>query len=440
MLDRYCEPCEYRISRALKDKSRHLITNYAYYFIDRMYAAQPMQKRTICVFDEAHLLNDLFVEHNSIYFSEKRLLGFAEEIGEHLSLGHSDVFKTLKHIREHLVLGKIDDTNYRTYLNALYDVYKTVSNVAKSKAESDSRNHNKYMKLMKISKKYYSLGCKIDDLNIFEYPHVFDYKKKDIKRGQNEHEASVKPIFVSDMFGVLDNAEHNILMSATISASYVKRTMTLPESTAHIRLPPQFPPENKQAIFFKPLGLNYNSMKDPETIKKLCTSVYQIVNHHTKLGERGIVLSPSFTIVQSVAETLRNMNISKLRIFEQQRGQKLAELLDEFKKHTGDPAVILTPSGFEGIDLAEDVCRYIILVKTPFGSLSDRRMVHILNHYSDIYSLTALMKLVQGAGRAVRSKEDWATTYILDTAAQRLMTSPANEWKDEFQFKFSSIL
>lgn len=438
MLDKYCEPCEYRVSRALKDKSRHLITNYAYYFIDRMYATHPMEKRTVCVFDEAHLLNDLFVEHNAIYFSEKRLLSFAEEITENLKLGHSDVFKTLKQIREHMVAGKITDDNYRTYLDALHGVYKEVSDHAKAEADRNSRQHGKYMKLMKMSKKYFNLGCKIDDLNIFGYPHIFEFKKKDIKRGQNENEISVKPIFIGEMFEALDNAEHNLLMSATISESYAKRTMTLPENTKHIRLPPQFPPANKKVMFYKPQGLNYSSMKDPETIKKLCASVYQIVDYHTGLGERGIILCPSFVVVQSVAGTLRGVGV-KTKIFEQQRGQKLAELLEEFKAYSGGPAIILTPSGFEGIDLPGDLSRFQIIVKAPFGSLGDKRMEHILNVYPDIYSLITLMKVTQGAGRSVRSHDDHAVTYMLDTAIQRLWTKN-NEWADEFSTSFSSKL
>lgn len=180
-------------------------------------------------------------------------------------------------------------------------------------------------------------------------------------------------------------------------------------------------------------------MKDPETIKKLCASVYQIVDYHTKMGERGIILAPSFNIVQSTAETLRGMGIPQLRIFEQQRGQKLAELLEEFKTYKSGPAVIITPSGFEGIDLPGDLSRYQVIVKTPFGSLGDKRMEHILNVFPDIYSLTALMKITQGAGRSVRSHSDWAVTYILDTAAQRLWTKN-NEWAPEFSTSFTSTL
>ena len=439
IIQTYCNECDFRRIRSLKNASRHLIVNTAWFFVDRMYATNPMEKRSVCVFDEAHLINDLFVEHNAIYFSEKRLLSFAEEVSEALKTSNTDIFKNLKLIREHLVTGKITDQTYMKYLSLLHGTYTEISDLAAKEADRNIRDHKKYLVLSRLSKKYFNLGCKIDDLEIFDYPHVFEHRAKDTKKGQNEHEVTIKPIFVGDMFDALDNADHNLLMSATISDVWAKRTITLPGTTKFIKLPPQFPPENKKVIFFKTQNLNYTSMKEPETIKKLCASVYQIVDHHTKKGERGIILAPSFVIVQSVAETLRRMG-GNFKLFEQERGQKLADRLEDFKNYSGGPAVLLTPSGFEGIDLPGDFSRFQILCKAPFGSLGDKRIAHILNVYPDIYSLTALMKVTQGAGRSVRSADDWATTYCLDAGIQRLWAAKNNAWADEFQTSFSSQL
>jgi ATP-dependent DNA helicase DinG len=439
VISRYCDVCEFKFSRTMKVKARHLITNYSYYFIDRMYADSKMAKRSVCVFDEAHLLNDLFVEHNAIYFSEKRLASYVEEVSESLRLGNTEVFRQLKLLKDHLVAGKIDDDNYKTYLRNLLNIYITISDAAGSEAQRHVHSRGQYLKLTKLAKKYKNLSCKIDDLFIFEFPHVFEYKAKDAKKGQNEHEVNVKPIFIGEMFEALDNADHNLLMSATISEQYARRTMTLPGTTKHIRLPPQFPPKNKKVIFFKPQALNYNTMKDPETIKKLCATTYQIVKHHTDLGERGIILAPSFIIVQSVAETLRVMGV-KTKIFEHVRGEKLVDWLEAFKSYTNGPAVLLTPSGFEGIDLPGNLSRYQVIVKAPFASLGDRRVKVILDTFPDIYSLTALMKITQGAGRSVRSMEDYATTYMLDAGIQRLWSAKTNEWSDEFLTTYTSQL
>lgn len=438
-IDKYCNRCEYKYSRSVREKTRHLILNAAYYFINRMYATHPMEKRSVCVFDEAHLLNDLFVEHNAIYFSEKRIDKFAEEISENLGLGNHDVYYGLKKIKDDMVMGRITDQNYQQHLQKLLDIYKSVSDSFKQAADRNMRTPSKYLKLQKLSKKYYDLGCKIDDLFVFKYPAVFEYKPKDLKKGQNEHDISVKPIFIGEMFEALHNAHHNLLMSATISESYAKRTMSLPGTTKHIRLEPQFPPENKKIVFFKPQTLNYNTMKDAETVKRLCATAYQIVKHHTDKGERGIILAPSFVVAQSIGGSLSSAGIKGLKVFEHQRGEKLAEVLFDFKQHKG-PAVLITPSGFEGVDLPGSEARYQVVVKMPYASLGDKRVQHIASVFPDVYQLTALAKCVQGAGRAVRSADDWATTYFLDTAIQRAWSSAANEWKDEFQVIFSSIL
>ena len=441
MIAEHCNKCEFQINRSLRDKSRHLITNYSYYFTDRL-SMELLAHRTVCVFDEAHLLNDLYTDHCAIQFTEKGLYATQMEVSEHLSLGETDIFKHLKMVGSHLANDKIRDDTYMQYIRILADVYTQITEAAQQEAERSIRAPARYLKLTKMSKKYFGKAGKILDLLEHVYPHVFEYKPKSTKTMQNDHEVVIKPIFVSGMFENLVNADHNLLMSATISEQYAKRTLSLEpaERVKHIRLPPQFPRESKKVIFFKPLSLNYASMKDPETIKKLCAHSYQIVKHHTDLGERGIVLAPSFAIVESIAGTLRGALGKNVKIFEHVRGEKLVDWLEAFKAYDKGPAVFLTPSGFEGLDLPGDLSRFQIITKAPFGALGDRRIKVILETYPDIYSLTALMKITQGAGRSVRSMHDHATTYMLDQGIQRLWTAKNNEWKDEFETSFTSNL
>lgn len=439
IIQKYCNHCEYRSSRSRKETSRHVITNYSYFFIDRMYSSTPMSRRTLTVFDEAHLLNDLFTEHNAIYFSEKRLKAFSDEIAEHLKLGDTAVFKDLKMIRDGLIAGKITEDTFKDFLNVLLQVYQSVSSAFNLEATRNSRNQTAYLRYAKLAKKYENLSCKIDDFFIFDYSAVFEYKPKDAAKGQNEHECSVKPIFVGEMFEALDNAEFNLLMSATITKEFANKTLALPGNTKYIRLDPEFPKENKKIVFFKPQLLNYKTMQDPEVIKKLCLSACQIVNHHSKKNQRGIVLAPSFKVAESVAASLRNLG--GVQVYEHVRGEKLVDILEYFKSHDQTkPAVLVTPSGYEGVDLPGELSRYQILLKHPFASLGDKRIKTILDQYPSIYSESALTKIVQGAGRSVRSPSDWAVTYCLDTATQRAWNSPLNEWKNEFTPSFSSLL
>lgn len=437
-----CNSCEFQRNRTLRDRSRMLATNYSYYFTDRL-GGQILAPRTVGVFDEAHLLNDLYTDHCAINFTEKSLQLTAQEAIDNLKLGQTDMFKQLKMLTSHLGAGKIGDDSYQSYLRILAEIYSVIVEAAQAEADRSVRSPSTYLKLTKMSRKYFARLTRILDLLENEYPHVFEYKERNPKQGQNDHEVSVKPIFISGMFETLCNAKHNLLMSATISEQYAKRTMTFEpaERVRHIRLDPQFPKENKRVVFFKPMALNYTSMKDEKTLKQLCANAFQIVQHHTALGERGIILAPSFAIVESIAGTLRGaIPRNQLRIFEHVRGEKLVDTIEAFKDYDGGPAVMLTPSGFEGVDLPGDLSRYQVVVKAPYGSLGDRRIKVILDTYPDIYALTALMKIVQGAGRSVRSSDDHAVTYMLDQGIQRLWTAKNNEWKDEFSTSFSSTL
>ena len=436
LIDQYCNSCEFKRMKALRTQSRHLITNYSWYFVDRMYT-QMMEKRTLCVFDEAHLLNDLFVEHNAVYFSEKRLDKCVEEVSQNLKLGNTEIFKMIKMIKEHLTSGKIDSANYSTYITALGEIYNQVADAAKIEADRNIKHAGQYLKLSKMHKKYFGLGCKIADLLLFNYPAVFEYKEKDPKKGQNEHEASIKAIFIGDMFEHLINADYNLLMSATISEKYAKQTLTFNDKTKHIRLSPTFPRENKQIVFYKTQLLNYESMKDKKVTQNLSDATSDIIKHHSSQNERGIILCPSFVVVELLANTARSTNVTK--VFEHRRGMKLAEVLEQFKCYNGGPAVLLTPSGFEGVDLPGDLSKYQIIVKMPYASLGDERIKTILRLYPSIYGIIALKKVVQGAGRSVRSSTDSAVTYCLDSNIQRSW-SQDNEWADEFSIRFSSTL
>jgi Rad3-related DNA helicase len=437
IIDMHCNGCEYALQKRLKVHARHLITNYAYYFIDRMWAEQ-LAKRTITVYDEAHLINDLFTEHNAIYFSDSRLKKMLEETQPLAVSLDPGVFKIFKAVRTDLLNGQIGDKNYMDYLAQLADAYGQVSEAAAAAAERAGRDQKKYLEMSKLSKKYFGLGCKIGDLFTYDYPHAFEYKERNPKIGQNEDEVSVKAIFVGDMFDRLINADYNLLMSATISDQYAKRTLTL-ENAKHIRLPPSFPKENKKIVFFKPQNLNYTTLKNPDVVKQLQATCFQIAKHHVDRGERGIVLAPSFALCQGVAAAFEGAGL-KARIYEHQRGEKLAEVLGRFKRYDGGPAILLTPSGFEGLDLAGDLSRFQIILKQPYGNLGEARMKKILDVYPDIYGLLGLMKVVQGAGRSVRGPTDFATTYMLDANTQRAWTSRQNEWADEFDVRFSSIL
>lgn len=433
-LDQHCSRCEYLGVKKKRNQVRHLTTNYSFYFIDRLYSGM-FEDRDLIVWDEAHLVNDLFSEHNAIHFSQKSLMKAAMDIADKVGLSDPKIAKLIKAIGNDCAIpDKINETNYRTYLLGLKEIYSYAKDLGGQEGERALRRGDmkKYSTLKRFVREYEGKFCKIDDLFNFEYDHVFEYNKDD-------KAVTIKPIFVGNMMDALycGDESKNLFMSATVSEGFMTKTLQLdPAKTKFIKLEPTFPKESKEVVFLDPISLNYASMQDPKTIKKLRSNIRKIVEHHVEKSERGIVLAPSFKVAREAADELAS--VKGVKIFEHKQGEKLIHILDAFKLYKGGPAVLISPSMYEGIDLPGDLSRFQILVKAPFPSLGDRRMKYILDRHPDIYNTITIMKMVQGAGRSVRSIDDHATTYVLDVNGKRVFTSKTNIWQDEFKLRFAS--
>ncbi|MEM4278764.1 MAG: helicase C-terminal domain-containing protein, partial [Candidatus Nitrosocaldus sp.] len=91
-------------------------------------------------------------------------------------------------------------------------------------------------------------------------------------------------------------------------------------------------------------------------------------------------------------------------------------------------SVLLSTNFWEGVDLRDDLCRFIIIPKVPYPDLSDLRNRTRLERGDRIwYELRAIMKIIQGSGRGVRHENDHCTTYILDSNASWLFKKHMKE-------------
>jgi Rad3-related DNA helicase len=437
VIGQHCNKCEYLDVKKKKNTVRHLTTNYSYFFIDRMYTGK-FEDRDLVVWDEAHLINDLFSEHNAIHFSQKRIQQFTDEIAETVRLTDLEITKILSSVSKDCgIKDKINEKNYEAYLRAMQKVYQYATEQGGIAAERALRSGQmgQYSKLTRFTKKYEGLSCKISDLFTYDYAHVFEYKEE-------EKAVSVKPVFVGTMMDALQCSAHNLFMSATVSEPFITKTLELdPTKTKFIKLAPTFPKENKEVVFFDTLSLSYTSLQNPDVVKSLRRNAVKIVKKHIEEGERGIILAPSFKLQNEIVAELKTVPwASKYRLFEQRQGEKLENTLLEFKAYKGGPAVLISPSLYEGVDLPGDYSRFQIMLKAPFPSLGDKRMKWILDHHPDLYNILTVMKMVQGFGRSVRSETDMATSYCLDKNGERLFSGAHNIWKEEFNLRYTKFL
>ena len=414
---KFCSKCSYTQSRNQIKITNNLITNYAYFMITRMNDV-PLGNRNLQVFDEAHLLNDVFCSQVTITCS-------IESINYNIKDCQSTNGKCDNQIAE-LILFKNDlqnnfvtHNNYTTQIKKLYEIYHTISQICDSQSKLIPSMSDK-SKFKKISDKFDSLGQKINDFLNIKYDHVFDNTEPGV--------IHIKPIFVNEMMHKL-LGKFNLFMTATMSPGFAKVTMNLDkDTTAYIDAQQVFPSENRPLLFIGKDNLNYNIMKDPQTFVNMSNVISHILDHHKT--DKGIILTPSFYVNKLLSSKIPKTT----KLFEHVQGTPPGEMVKQFKAYQGS-AVMISPSMFEGLDFPDDESRFQIIVKTPYASIGDPRIKRIANEYGNIYKEIALYKILQGIGRSIRSEKDHAVTYMLDKSTKTLFDSNLNLWSNRFLVK-----
>lgn len=417
--EKYCKGCEYAKAKHYGRSTTNLITNYSYFFLMKLYMDPSTSKiRDLQIFDEAHTLNELFSDHMAIHFSTEKIDSYLKELSTHGNNKLDVEIAEFNSIKAAIISGSVKEHNYIDFCTRVLKNYSRVHTAFKRMSDLVPDMKDK-MKFRKIGKKYSSLAAKIDDLIAYDYDHVFDDSTK--------NEIAIKSIFINDMIDKI-LGKYNLFMSATISVDFTEATYGLkPEETAFIEAAQVFPSENRPLLFLGKESLNYSKMQDPNVIIELQNKIKIITSHHSK--EKGIILVPSFALARKLSE-----KISGVQLFEHKSGEKIESVIAKFKEYSGG-AVLISPSIYEGLDFKGDDSRYQIIVKTPYASLGDKRIAYIADKYPDIYKELALLKIIQGIGRSIRSVEDKATTYFLDGSTKKLFDSRLNIWKKRFVIK-----
>ena len=416
-----CDSCEYLENRTKMHKSDHFISNYSYYFVSAMNNPE-FPTRHLAVFDEAHLINDVFSSHMAINISMQHNKYLMSRLQKTQTTNYVHYVNVLTKISEAIKADKVTMSNYGSFLLKMKELYYEIhmDYIKTAQHYFDSNNLPAFTSYKKISKLFYNQYSKILELENQKYEHVVDIQPTSL---------TVSPVFISKMFDKINKAKYHLFMSATLDDSFVAKTLKIPKSTIkYIKSPPVFPAENKVVVFVNHDNYNYSKLQDKKNLVEISNVVHEILNENST--KNGIILTPSFYINEFLSRMIRIK--TKINLIEHEQGSKLIDYLT-LHKQTMDNSVLISPSLFEGIDLPNDYSRFQIFVKAPYPSLSNKRIKYIFEKYPDIYETMTLYKVIQGFGRSTRSNTDYSITYALDRNIARLFFNSKNKWKDEFK-------
>ena len=111
--------------------------------------------------------------------------------------------------------------------------------------------------------------------------------------------------------------------------------------------------------------------------------------------------------------------------------------MPQFKKSKN--GVLIGPTLTEGIDLPDDYCRFIILMKIPYPNITSKIIKKKIELFPDWYNNTTSNIIIQSLGRGVRNENDYCTTYILDGCFTNLYQQTKEQYPKYIQDRIKII-
>ncbi|HJW20732.1 MAG TPA: ATP-dependent DNA helicase [Candidatus Nitrosotalea sp.] len=392
------ELCHYYEQKYRALTSPHSIWNYAAYFQLMRFnrkAYEEYVKKPIAIFDEAHKVEDQIIQFIGVdiynaYFTECGI-----DAKKFDDLGDIDA------------IAKLLEGLAKSYAKQILDLQESRAFML----------NPDYATLAKLESRYEKMSNSYVEINSNKNNFVVNNPFND-ERG-NFRSVSIKPLDISKYVKAFFDIENQVFMSATIDKdSFCENTGLDPSKVGFVDTPRSpFPPDSRRINFLNTRKLSYSSSRDDElaVIKK----IDEIMSQHGT--ERGLILTSSEKKCFDIKNNLSEKNRLRIRVCHSrnENGMTQDEVLQE---HSFDEdGVLLSSSLWEGVDLKDDLSRFQIIAKVPYPNLSEKRTKNKMQKFPLWYKSQTLTKLLQGFGRSIRSEEDWAVTYVLDSAASDLL-------------------
>ena len=228
------------------------------------------------------------------------------------------------------------------------------------------------------------------------------------------------------MTGFLENTAGVVLMSGTISPLDMFRDLIgLKSSTILEKTKSIFPVKNKKIVYLDDVTTSYSELNSKPNLWNKIVSKLELIT--TNFNGNIALFFPSYKLLELALENLQ----LKKPVYREYSGmdqEELMQTVESFKSDSG--AVLAGVMGgrlAEGIDYPDTSLEMAVIVGIPYPSPSVRQ--NALQHYYDIsfngrgwkfaVESPAVRKLLQAAGRVVRSESDRGFIVIADSRTGR---------------------
>ena len=454
------KPCGYFNQLNIALSSSHSIFNYSN-FLAFLPNPKILHPRELLVLDEGHLLETEIVKFRGLSLSKRRWKRYIQDL-QMVDYGYDNLEQWIEFLieLETKMLTLIGNTSMIELLalqrkikfglhglDGEYDSKRIIESKKKritsasTLYESDDEIAQKYQENISISSINISEELAADAIrdterltitinNILSNPRNWIISEI-MKEGHEVIKVELKPLDISPYCKhVFEKCSKVLIMSATIlnpKAFCRSVGLTYDKEVKFIQVKSDFPIENRPIYPMNIAYLNFNNLQLPDIKSSITKTIDNIMTIHKK--DKGIVHTTSYEQLNFIKEKISRENARRLLVTdpEIQRDEIIQEHINSIK-----PTVLISPSLHTGLDLKGELSRFQIITKVPYPNKNDRWINAKRNLDEDWYYWQTALKLVQASGRSIRSKEDWAKTYILDSAFGYFVNKNRNILPDWF--------
>ena len=422
-----CKNCPHQKAVKSAVSSPNTVLNYKLAML--LFGFTPMfegKRRELMVLDECHTVESHLTEFNAVTIQKHR----AEKYGvtEWPETHKTNILQAQEWLLNVYLPGASN------YLNRLSQDVEPALAAAKDDGykltRADIKKITECNRLEDHIDSLTEFGFVPEDTLVNEYVLVFDKKSFKFKMitGAKNFRHILKP-----------NANRFLFMSSTIlnKDGFAADLGLPPEDTAFLSLDSEFPKENRPVFYIPQTKMNAswndnNRKKDRTT---MLSGVKKLLTMHD--DENGIIHTGNFAIADWLVDNLNRWSHAKHNFIHHNpsSGDDRNAIIRQFTT-TKQPTVLLSPSITEGLDLVDDQARFAIFCKVPFGYLGDQWIKRRMQMSKEWYQRQALISIIQGGGRVVRSNTDEGVVYILDQSWGYLYSQTVNRlprwWKESY--------
>jgi ATP-dependent DNA helicase DinG len=448
-------PCQYFDQLNIALASSHSIFNYSN-FLALLPYKRTLAPRQLLVLDEGHLLETEIVKFRGLSISKRRWKRYIQGNFNIIDYGFDDVEQWVDFLidLESEILNFIGNDSM---IQAL-DIERRVNyNWVKGKGTNKLNLKKKKKKIIsaselfdsdqEIAEKYQndmlarrSTTPNTSDEIIVEA--IRDVEKltrtinnilsdpknwilSEIKKENHDVvKVELKPLDISPYCRpVLEKCSKTLIMSATIlnNKTFCRNIGLVAEEVKFLQVESDFPIENRPIYPLNIAYLNFSSMQLHSIKQDIAKAVDNIMSLHK--NDKGIIHTTSYEQLNFIKENISKENLRRLVLTDPdiQRDEVIAQHSNSKK-----PTVLISPSLHTGLDLRNELSRFQIITKIPYPNKGDRWTNAKREKDQEWYYWQTALKLIQACGRSIRSKDDWAKTYVLDSAFRYFVTRNMN--------------